>query len=119
MIGLVGAAGAMAVDKNYGTEKRDLFMIAYGGVSTLGMVLPHSRGDESEADIMGLQYAAQAGYNPNASVTFWQRMAAANGGPQIPKWLSTHPPGAQRIADLRAAIPRFMPIYDANLRRYQ
>jgi predicted Zn-dependent protease len=119
LIGLAGAAGAMAVDKNYGSQNRDLFMVAYGGISTLGVVLPHSRGDESEADIMGLQYAAQAGYDPGAAVVFWKKMVAASKGPQLPKWLSTHPPGAQRIEDLRAAAPAYRPLYEANRGRQQ
>jgi predicted Zn-dependent protease len=119
MIGVVGAAGAAAVDKNYGSQNRDLFMVAYGGLTTLGMVLPHSRGDESEADLMGLLYAAQAGYDPRAAITFWEKMSAASRGAQVPKWLSTHPPGPQRIADLRSVMPRYVPIYEANKGRFR
>ena len=89
MVGLVGVAGSIAVDKKYGSDKAQLFALAYGGVSTVGYVLPHSRGDESEADLMGLQYAAQAGYNPDAAVTLWQKMAAASGQSKVPAWLST------------------------------
>ena len=119
LIGLVGTAGAIAMDKKYGAEKRDLFMLAYGGISTLGYVLPHSRGDESEADLMGLQYAAQAGYNPYAAITLWQKMGAAAGRSKVPAWLSTHPSNAQRIEDLKAAVPRFVATYQANRRRYE
>ncbi len=119
LIGLVGTAGAVAMDKNYGSQQRDLFLLAYGGISTLGYVLPHSRGDESEADLMGLQYAAQAGYNPYAAISLWEKMGAASGRSNFPAWLSTHPSNAQRIADLRAAVPRFVATYQANRRRFE
>jgi predicted Zn-dependent protease len=119
MLGAAGAVAGAVVDHNYGAEKRNLFLLAYGGVSALGVVLPHSRADESEADLMGLHYAAEAGYNPEAAVTFWRKMAAANRGGTTPALLSTHPSDAQRIADLRAAIPRFMPIYEASRARYK
>lgn len=119
LVGLVGAVGAIAVDKKYGSEKRDLFLLAYGGVSTVGYVLPHSRTDESEADMMGLQYAAQAGYNPYAAISLWKKMAAASKGRQVPAWLSTHPSNAQRIADLEAVVPRYVALYQANRRRYE
>jgi predicted Zn-dependent protease len=117
-LGLLGAVGAAAVDKKYGEGGRNAWILAYGGVTTLGVVLPFSRGDESEADIMGLQYAAEAGYDPRASVTFWEKMNAANKGPRVPKLLSTHPVGDERIADLKAAIPKYIPIYEANRGKY-
>lgn len=119
VLGTVGAVGAIAVDRKYGSEKSQLFALAYGGLSTVGYVLPHSRGDESEADLMGLQYAAQAGYNPEAAATLWQKMAAAAGKSNTPAWLSTHPSNAQRISDLRAAAPRFKATYLANRDRYE
>ena len=77
----------------------------------LALTLPHSRGQESEADIIGLELLARAGYNPNAAVVLWQKMgqAGAGGGPAF---LSTHPSGPQRIQSLQAAIPRVMPLYD-------
>lgn len=119
IVGLVGAAGAIAVDRKYGSEKSQLFMLAYGGISTVGYVLPHSRGDESEADLMGLQYAAAAGYDPEAAVRVWQKMAAAAGPSKVPAWLSTHPSNSQRIAALREAAPRYRALYLANKNRYQ
>lgn len=119
LVSLVGTAGALAVDHKYGSEKSELFMLAYGGISTVGFVLPHSRGDESEADLMGLQYAAAAGYDPAAAVTVWQKMAKAAGPSKMPVWLSTHPSNAQRIAALQAAAPRFQQLYLANKARYE
>ncbi len=108
----VGLVGAEVVSDKYGADKKDLFLLAYGGVSALGYVLPHSRDDESEADQMGLYYAAKAGYDPRAAVTFWERMTAAKQGPKLPAILSTHPADAQRIANLRATAPNFVPLYE-------
>lgn len=76
----------------------------------IGLTLPNGRGQESEADIIGLELLARAGYNPNASVTLWQKMAAATGN-SSGSFLSTHPGNAQRISDLQAAIPKVMPLY--------
>jgi predicted Zn-dependent protease len=111
----LGIAGAELVGAKYGEDKRDAFLLAYGGISTLGFVLPHSRADETEADQMGLLYAAKAGYDPGAAITFWERMSAAknqSGGVQIPAILSSHPSDEQRIANLRVMLPQFIPIYE-------
>jgi len=113
---LVGIAGAQIVGSQFGDDKRDLFLIAYGGISTLGYVLPHSRADETEADLMGLQYAARSGYDPLASIYFWEKMSAAKEGPSVPVLLSTHPADADRIAFLKEFAPRFVPIYEAARR---
>jgi len=75
-----------------------------------GLTLPNSRGNENEADLIGLELAARAGYNPNAAVTLWQKMAAANEGAP-PEFMSTHPSSTSRIAALQAAIPKVMPFY--------
>lgn len=75
-----------------------------------GMTLPNSRGNENEADLIGLELAARAGYNPNAAVTLWQKMAAASEGAP-PEFMSTHPSSTSRIAALQAAIPKVMPFY--------
>jgi predicted Zn-dependent protease len=60
-------------------ETQNLFLAAYGVGSTVGVMLPFSRKEESEADKFGLYFAAMAGYNPQEAVAFWQRMAAAGG----------------------------------------
>lgn len=79
------------------------------------LTLPHSRGQESEADIMGLELLARAGYNPNAAVTLWQKMGEATGNTSD-AFTSTHPGSVQRIRDLQAAIPKVMPLYEAAKR---
>lgn len=84
--------------------------------ATVALTLPHSRAQESEADIIGLELAARAGYDPRAAVTLWQKMSTAgNGGP--PVFLSTHPSGAQRIKELEARIPQVMPLYEQSKSR--
>ncbi|MBU0809730.1 M48 family metallopeptidase [Pseudomonas spirodelae] len=76
-----------------------------------GMTLPNSRGNENEADLIGLELAARAGYNPNAAVSLWQKMAAASEGAP-PEFMSTHPSSNSRISSLQAAIPKVMPLYE-------
>ncbi|WP_419670217.1 M48 family metallopeptidase [Bordetella petrii] len=74
--------------------------------------LPNSRTHETEADLMGLELAARAGYDPRAAVTLWQKMGAADGGSAPPEFLSTHPSAATRISELQAAAQRVMPLYE-------
>lgn len=82
----------------------------------LGLTLPHSRGQESEADIMGLELLARAGYDPKASITLWQKMAQASGN-SSGSFLSTHPGADQRIADLQAAMPKVTALYEEARRK--
>jgi len=80
------------------------------------MSLKFSRDDESEADVIGLDLAARAGYDPRAGISLWQKMgAAANGAP--PAWLSTHPAGNDRIAEIEQHLPDVMPLYEAAHRK--
>ena len=72
--------------------------------------LRFSRSDETEADAIGLELAARAGYDPRAGVALWQKMAqASQGGP--PQWLSSHPAGNNRIAEIQRRIPNVLPVY--------
>jgi len=75
--------------------------------------LKFSRNDESEADALGLVMAARAGYDPRAGVSLWQKMMRASGGKSPPGWLSTHPAGQDRIADIEARLARVLPEYQA------
>lgn len=76
------------------------------------LTLPNSRSNENEADLIGLELAARAGYNPNAAITLWNKMAQASGGEAPPEFMSTHPASDSRIASLQAAIPKVMPLYE-------
>lgn len=72
--------------------------------------LPNSRTHETEADRIGVELAARAGYDPRAAITLWQKMGAL-GGTRPPELLSTHPSPASRMADLKVAAERVMPLY--------
>lgn len=80
-------------------------------------VLKFSRSDETEADLIGLELAARAGYDPRAGVTLWQKMSAsAKGAP--PQWMSTHPSGSTRIQTIEKNLPDVLPLYEkAKARR--
>jgi predicted Zn-dependent protease len=80
-----------------------------GGAAKLA-VLKFSREDETEADVVGLDIAARAGYDPRAGVTLWQKMSQANKGAP-PQWLSTHPAGENRITEIRKHLPEVLPLY--------
>lgn len=82
---------------------------AYGVGSQVLVALPYNRKQEYEADKMGLVFMAMAGYNPNAAITFWQKMAAQGSG-QV-EFLSTHPSDANRIAAIRQYMPEAMKYY--------
>ena len=73
---------------------------AVAGQAASLMNLKYSRNNETEADHMGLVFAAMAGYDPRVAVSFWQRMASS-GGANTPTWLSSHPSDAQRISDIQ------------------
>jgi predicted Zn-dependent protease len=73
---------------------------------------PKSRTHETEADRIGVELAARAGYDPHAAVSLWEKMLKL-GGSQPPQWLSTHPSNESRIADLKTYSERVMPLYQA------
>jgi predicted Zn-dependent protease len=81
------------------------------GIGGQLLTLRFGREDESEADLVGLELAARAGYDPQAGVTLWQKMAAANRGGS-PEFLSTHPSGPSRIRDIQANIPKVEGLYE-------
>lgn len=81
-----------------------------GMATQLGLELPFSRSQESEADSLGLELMARAGYNPQAAISLWNKMNAASRG-EPPQFLSTHPGSQQRIHNIQALLPRVNPIY--------
>ncbi|MEW5792071.1 MAG: M48 family metallopeptidase [Pseudomonadota bacterium] len=79
----------------------------------IGVGLPFERRQESEADLIGLDLMARAGYDPRAALSFWQKMMqATRGAGRPPELLSSHPSDQRRIRTIQAEIPRFMPIYE-------
>jgi predicted Zn-dependent protease len=82
-------------------------------VADVTLNLPNSRTHEVEADRMGVELAARAGYDPRAAIALWEKMAKVSGGGQPPKWLSTHPSHEDRINDLRAYSAKVLPLYQA------
>lgn len=82
--------------------------------SQLFFSLPNGREQEREADKMGLELSARAGFNPDAAVTLWQKMSANNKGAP-PEFLSTHPASENRINDLQALAPKVKPLYEAAI----
>jgi predicted Zn-dependent protease len=86
-----------------------------GTVSQAVFVLPNSREAEQEADRIGVELAARAGYDPRAAVTLWQKMGKL-GGNAPPEWLSTHPSNETRLKDLEVYAQKVMPLYQAASR---
>jgi len=99
---LVGAIASETVRQNAG-------LLVLG--AQLGLLLPYGRYQESEADIVGLDYMAKAGFDPEASVQLWRNMAAENGA-GMPEFLSTHPSSERRISDLAAEIENVRPYFN-------
>jgi predicted Zn-dependent protease len=86
-------------------------MAAYGVGAQVGVLLPFSRLQESEADRLGLIFMAMAGYDPREALDFWQRMSEASQGGAPPEFLSTHPSHETRIQRIRDYLPEAMSYY--------
>lgn len=82
-------------------------------MTDLTISLPNSRGFETEADRIGVELAARAGYDPRAALSLWQKMTKADTGGAPPQWLSTHPSHENRQKDLKDYSERVMPLYEA------
>ncbi len=80
------------------------------GYGTQLLTLKFSRDDETEADLVGMDIAARAGYDPRAGISLWRKMQAASKNVP-PEWFSTHPAGSTRIDDISRNLPRVMPLY--------
>ena len=98
-------------------EKKAIFQALGIGVQ-VGIILPFSRTHESEADLLGLEYMAKAGFDPRESVQLWRNMAAASSG-STPELLSTHPSHDTRINDLQTNMPNNLAVYDALVTRHK
>ncbi|MFT5724371.1 MAG: putative Zn-dependent protease [Bacteroidia bacterium] len=114
--GLVQQLGGVALSvavMDKPEETQQLFQLAYGAGTQLGVMLPFSRKHESEADHMGLMFMAMAGYSPQEAPLFWDRMNAMSGGARPPEFLSTHPNPAKRSSELSKSMPEAQKYLDA------
>jgi len=105
-----GAVGLSTALSTHPGPTNQLFMIAYGLGANVGVLLPYSRIQESEADRIGLVLMAKAGYDPREAIPFWQRMNK-KGGARYPEFLSTHPAPETRIKQIESEIPEAMTYY--------
>ncbi|MEO7046950.1 MAG: M48 family metallopeptidase [Ferruginibacter sp.] len=107
----IQVAGNLAIGSNPKTV--EIFNQVYGPAAQIGVLLPYSRKQESEADHYGLIFAAMAGYNPQEAIPFWTRMASL-GGQKPPELLSDHPADQQRIDDLKKVMPEALKYYKGS-----
>jgi predicted Zn-dependent protease len=103
IVGNIATAG----DARYNT----LFNNVFAPGAQVAFLLPNSRSQEYEADHLGLNFAAMAGYNPKEAIPFWQRMAASNTGQKPPEFLATHPSDENRIARLQGYMNEALSFY--------
>ena len=106
----IGGMGLNALLSQKSPATRNVVLAAYGVGGQIGVMLPFSRSEESEADHIGLVYMAKAGYDPQEALNFWKRMEQQGGG-QPPQFLSTHPSHETRIQDLQKWIPQALQEY--------
>lgn len=108
----LGMAGVSIALGNKREKKTQLILAALGLGATVGVMLPFSRSNESEADEIGLLYMARAGYDPREAVRFWARFGRKGGG--SPEFLSTHPSSPKRQRALQAQLVRALPLYESS-----
>lgn len=106
---LAGASISLSDHKN-----REAIMGALGVGTTVGVTLPFSRSNESEADEIGLILMAKAGYDPREAERFWRRFNKMKQGSSPPEMLSTHPTDTMRIENIRRLLPKANRIYQKN-----
>jgi predicted Zn-dependent protease len=113
-VAMASSIGVVAV--GVVAENKGLALTGAALAAVLAVQKPNSRAAESEADRIGIELAAKAGYNPSAAVTLWQKMAEV-GGKGPPEFLSTHPAPENREKKLAALVPKMMPYYQQKGKR--
>ena len=112
--GLLTQLGGVALSealKNKPALTQNIFLSAFGIGTQVGVLLPYSRLQESEADHLGLIFMAMAGYDPHEALNFWQRMTVAMSGQAPPEFLSDHPSDQTRIENIKNELPEAMKYY--------
>ena len=113
-VAMASSIGVVAV--GVAADNKGLALTGAALAAALAVQKPNSRAAESEADRIGIELAAKAGYNPNAAVSLWQKMAKV-GGKGPPEFLSTHPAPENREKKLAALVPEMMPYYQQEVNR--
>ena len=113
-VAMASSIGVVAV--GVVAENKGLALTGAALAAVLAVQKPNSRAAESEADRIGIELAAKAGYNPGAAVTLWQKMSEV-GGKGPPEFLSTHPAPENREKKLAALVPKMMPYYQQKGKR--
>ncbi|RYZ88314.1 MAG: M48 family peptidase [Proteobacteria bacterium] len=111
--------GGLAILVATGTIDPKYAQVAAMGGSALGtllVALPNNRTQENEADTMGVELMARAGYNPQEALTLWRKMGSAAGGSKPPEFMSTHPSDTTRLRRIEALLPTVMPLYNGAAR---
>lgn len=111
MVVQAGAGVAAAAVSSKTPEEQQKWMTAYGGLTTVGFMLPFSRTHEYSADTIGLMLMARAGYDPHAAVDFWQKFGAGKQSGPLGDFLSTHPADSKRIESLKTLLPKAVTEY--------
>lgn len=114
----LGAIGLQTAMRDEAAKKRERWLAAYTGITTVGVLLPYSRTHEYSADRMGMMYMARAGYDPQAALHFWGKFAKQNQTPAALEFLSTHPVGANRLRELRSFLPKATLEYETAPQRH-
>lgn len=111
-LGIIAVTAAIGVGmKDQDPATRDILLAAVGAGASVGLLLPFSRQHETEADRLGLQLMARAGYNPEAAIPFWTRMAQQEQQSKKAEFLSTHPSNETRIRNIQEFMPEALMYY--------
>ncbi|HEX5801691.1 MAG TPA: M48 family metallopeptidase [Azospira sp.] len=114
-LGIAAAIGGVLIGSYFGIDP-SLGQNVLGTVGDLAFMRPNSREMEQEADRVGVELTARAGYDPHAAISLWQKMRQVSDG-ETPQWLSTHPSHETRIGDLKVNADRVEPLYRPGMPR--